>query len=715
MYCQNCGRRWTAREPAAGVELCCAACGGPLGTRAPDVRPPRRDPFRGRTLAGARLGACVALSPGRLVYRARHLRLRTDVRFELFPEPSDTERAGRLREMFRLAALTRELRSLYVVHVLDIGRLPSGFFIITDLAPDSLRSLLARRGRLPLNEVLAMVEQVLRGLEAVEGLGVPHGNVTPDGILLEYDGSARLDRLGNILRPEDLDRLTLTPEGLIRGPAHYAPPELAGGEGRADARSDLYSLGATIYEMVSGRPPFVAPNARDVALLHATSPVPELEEAPPALRRFIRHLMAKDPADRPSGAAAALEELRQCAVEMSRAGRLRPIPAPEPGPVLKRAPWTLMWTLVATGLFVLAVLPMGILYYQHRQAPAAAKRAEGIGPPGVLVLVPRTDAIGGDPLPEGRRAAVAALLAYRVRQRAPLRAILGAEGEPPIKADAARQAARAAGADCALLAQHRGGLDRRDWTLTLLGAGKVPWGVRARCAIERNASGDLGPLAAAAERVLSDAAEHLSLPPPHAAARQPNWDAAAWEHMAEALSAERAGQWQRAADAAERALASAPGSQPFLLMFALCNAVRTVHRAGRFPTTAGLPREGLTPELAGLAELLPVLGQADEAAIERGFGDYLARFPSSARGYFLLGMWLTHCRRDAEAAAVAFRHAVDLDPDYMPAPLAYLELLAKERPERVAPFLSTYRQKTRDKENAYRLELRAEDLLRAAG
>ena len=167
----------------------------------------------------------------------------------------------------------------------------------------------AEDGRLPLEEALRLASEICRGLEFAHSQGIIHRDLKPGNIWLTSDGTARIGDFGLAI---SLDRSRLTQEKMIVGTVSYMPPEQAtGGEIRAQA--DLYSLGAMLYEMVTGRPPFMGDD--DIAIIgqHINTPpvAPQWHnpDIPAQLDSLIMRLMSKNPSERPDSAADVLSAL----------------------------------------------------------------------------------------------------------------------------------------------------------------------------------------------------------------------------------------------------------------------------------------------------------------------------------------------------------------------------------------------------------------------
>ena len=144
----------------------------------------------------------------------------------------------------------------HIVTIHDIGDESGQPYIVSQhMAGGDLSDRLqqAEGQRLELNEALRIGDQIRLALEYAHGLGVIHRDLKPGNVWLTEDGTAKLGDFGLAI---SLDRSRMTAEGMMVGTVAYMPPEQAMGR-KADARSDLYSLGCMLYEMLTGRPPFL--------------------------------------------------------------------------------------------------------------------------------------------------------------------------------------------------------------------------------------------------------------------------------------------------------------------------------------------------------------------------------------------------------------------------------------------------------------------------
>ncbi|HUN26998.1 MAG TPA: protein kinase [Steroidobacteraceae bacterium] len=162
-------------------------------------------------------------------------------------------------------------------------------------------------------EALRLAAELARALQVVHAAGVLHRDLKPGNVMLREDASLALIDFGlarrTAIEPEPGER------SLICGTPHYMSPEQGHGE-PTDLRSDLYSLGVILYEMLCRRKPYMAENPMSIIYLHRNAPLPEIPEGLAALRPLIERLLAKRPAERFESAAAAAAALDHAAAQL---------------------------------------------------------------------------------------------------------------------------------------------------------------------------------------------------------------------------------------------------------------------------------------------------------------------------------------------------------------------------------------------------------------
>jgi serine/threonine-protein kinase len=174
---------------------------------------------------------------------------------------------------------------------------------------------------LPVRQAVSIARQIATGLAAAHGAGVVHADVTASNIFVAEDGSAKLVDFG-LAQLGDEPKVAdgAQPVEYVFGTPSYIAPEQIRGQ-RATERSDQYSLGIVLFEMIVGEPPFVAPNTRDLCMKHLQAPVPELRsphgQVPRALVDVVNRCLAKKPDARFGSTAELVQAL--AAVEQALA------------------------------------------------------------------------------------------------------------------------------------------------------------------------------------------------------------------------------------------------------------------------------------------------------------------------------------------------------------------------------------------------------------
>ncbi len=202
--------------------------------------------------------------------------------------------------------LAQRINSTAVVRLHDLGVsdehawLVMEYFELGDLRR-RMRASLAPR------EALRLAAAIARSLAAVHGAGVLHRDLKPGNIMLRHDGSVALIDFG--LSKDLALALDLTDSGTIFGTPHYMSPEQGHAE-PLDARSDLYSLGVILFEMLTGRKPYRAENPMAIVYKHRKEPIPQLPAQFEVVQPLLERLLAKTPADRIATAEEAAEALQ---------------------------------------------------------------------------------------------------------------------------------------------------------------------------------------------------------------------------------------------------------------------------------------------------------------------------------------------------------------------------------------------------------------------
>ncbi len=291
------------------------------------------DPLVGKVLAGEfRLVRLIGRGGMGSVYLGEQLSLGRKVAVKLLPMVAMS--TPDLRARFdREARAAARLQHPNIVQVHFCGEDAGQPFIVMELVEGrSLGERLAQEGRLSPKEALAVSLQVARALSAAHQQGIVHRDLKPDNVFVGQNGSVKLGDFG---LARDLTGLPVSLSGEVMGTPRYMSPEQCRGQ-RVDGRADLYSLGATLFHMVAGRPPYDGDSLLEIMNRHVSAPVPSLREMDPAvsdgLDGLVQRLLQKDPVSRPQTAEEAVGLIRSVMAGKPVAAPTPAAPISQPGP-----------------------------------------------------------------------------------------------------------------------------------------------------------------------------------------------------------------------------------------------------------------------------------------------------------------------------------------------------------------------------------------------
>jgi serine/threonine protein kinase/Flp pilus assembly protein TadD len=248
------------------------------------------------------------------VYLAQDLKHRRPVAVKvLHPHLAANVGADRfLREIEIAAGLTHP----HILTLIDSGSADGLlYYVMPFVEGESLRGRLAREGRLPVGQAVELTRKVAGALAYAHARGVVHRDVKPENVML-HEGEAMVTDFG-IAKALSGDSESLTQTGTSLGTPAYMSPEQASGEHEIDGRSDIYSLGCMLYEMLAGEPPFTGPTVQAIIVRRFTEPVRSVRalrpEVPEQVDRALLRALARAPGERFAAAAQFAQALASVA------------------------------------------------------------------------------------------------------------------------------------------------------------------------------------------------------------------------------------------------------------------------------------------------------------------------------------------------------------------------------------------------------------------
>lgn len=336
----------------------------------------------GRTLSGRyKIEALLGQGGMSAVYKAMDPNLKRVVAIKLIHPHLSSDPSFVLRFESEASAVA-SLRHPNIVQVYDFNNDAGVYYMVLEFIPgETLQDRMHRlsdTGRpLSLQDALKFTINICDAVGYAHQRGMVHRDIKPANIMLDTQGQAILMDFG-IVKILGGDSHTST--GAVVGTARYMSPEIIRGE-VADHRSDIYSLGVTLYEMLSGRPPFVADSAMTLMMMHLNDPVPDVRDfrrdAPPELAEILEKGLAKDRNDRYLSAAEMAADLRRALAYMGgQPTSIRPKPTAQPVATIVEVPTIQPATTVEKSEAIPQPVPKPVAQTVVEPAPATGSQSQ---------------------------------------------------------------------------------------------------------------------------------------------------------------------------------------------------------------------------------------------------------------------------------------------------------------------------------------------------
>ena len=639
------------------------------------------------------------------VYLARDLKHDRSVALKvLHPELSVSLGSERFLREIRTVA---RLQHPHILSVHDSGE-ASGllWFTMPYVEGESLRDRLERDSQLPIDDAVRITHEAARALDYAHRHGVVHRDIKPENILLTSDGDTLVADFGIGRAVGAGAEERLTESGVIVGTPVYMSPEQAAGEREVDGRSDVYSLGVVLYEMLAGEPPFTGPTAQAIMARRFTeSPRPirtARETVPPAVEQAVMRALARLPADRHPTAAAFAEDLD--GIRKTSGGATTPVPSQTAPLRARRRAGRKNWLV---GLLA-ALLATALVATWYRSRQGATPELN----PSLVAIAP-FDVL--DPDLQLWREGMVDLLSRNLDGAGPLRTVSPTlivrrwrgRADPVSVEDLGRRTGAGLALYGSLLAAGRDSVRMRVTLLDVQQGNAVEeWDLRDR-ADRVDRLGD-----SLTVRVLQE----LGRTRPIGSVRLAGFGSTSLPAIKAFLQGEqhlRRSEWDSALGYYQRAVRiDTTFPQALRRVGATLGWIRTGFDSlsTAYALRAGAHNRGLSPRdslLTTSDSLMASLFQAGVIALraDSGWGSRLQRlfstvdqatssYPDDPEAWFLLGEAEAHfgafAGRSHEQQLEAFDRVIALDPDYAPSYIHPIELLASDGPEEMQRYLRPY-------------------------
>ena len=227
-----------------------------------------------------------------------------------------------IRRFKREALSVSNLSHPNIVEVYDVGEEDGNYYIVMEyIEGKTLKQLLQKRGALTLTEVIDIMSQLTDGLAHAHEAYIIHRDIKPQNIMIEDNGRIKITDFGIAMA---LNSTQLTQTNSVMGSVHYLPPEQANGKG-STVKSDIYSLGILMYELLTGSVPFKGDTAVEIALKHMKEKIPSVRKQNPTIPQSVENIILKATAKNPKNRYDSVREMYndlQTALERDNEKRL---------------------------------------------------------------------------------------------------------------------------------------------------------------------------------------------------------------------------------------------------------------------------------------------------------------------------------------------------------------------------------------------------------
>ena len=280
----DCGQAFRAPASWAGRQVTCTKCGKTI--QVPVKTPSQLSPDNliGQVIGGCRIEKKIGKGGMATVFKAHHLSFDMPMAVKILHPHLAESNPNMVERFLREARAAVRLRHPNIINVMNVGEEKGIYYIVMSYVEGgSLAMLIKENGKLPPKRTFEIAIEVSKALQVAEEHGIVHRDIKPENILIDTKGNALLADLGVAKMLDTPEELSITRTGIVIGTAYYVSPEQIRYAKDIDIRSDIYSLGATMYYMLTKVHPFEGRTPFEVMQKHLTSPLTPLKEHDPTI------------------------------------------------------------------------------------------------------------------------------------------------------------------------------------------------------------------------------------------------------------------------------------------------------------------------------------------------------------------------------------------------------------------------------------------------
>ena len=332
----------------------------------------KQDVLVDKVLGGCRLIKKIGQGGMGVVYLAHHLALNKNVAVKILP-PSFATEEERVKRFIREARSAAQLEHSNIIQIYNIAKHDDFYFIVMQYADgESLAHTIKQQGKIKILDALEIIKKVAAALSVAHRKGIIHRDIKPENIMINSNGEVKLMDFGLARVLNMASNLSHT--GDILGTPYYLSPEQAQGH-KVDGRADIYSLGVTLYYMLSGKKPFEGDTTLSIILKHINEKPPLISqtnpETPECVSHAINKMLEKDPARRYQSIDELVDNLNLCHNQIVAGDSNAKTVTARVTPVQTKSRKIISWKMIilAGGLAFIIVLALSLISKRKQPAP----------------------------------------------------------------------------------------------------------------------------------------------------------------------------------------------------------------------------------------------------------------------------------------------------------------------------------------------------------